>query len=90
MLEISTRLTKACRLSDMSGMIYILILQLEKERYRGLTYILVGEEKHVGMQDPARGASKIRLGHSVKVYLTEEGYPWMEGQGWICVDSCRS
>lgn len=67
----------------------IYVLQLERENYRGLTYILIGEEKHVGMQDPNRGASKTRLGGSIKSWLTEWGYAWMEGGGWVCVDSVR-
>lgn len=52
-------------------------------------YIVVGEEKHVGTQDPLRGSSKIRLGTSVKQCLAEWGYAWNESAGVICVDPCR-
>lgn len=41
------------------------------------------------MQDPLRGASKVRLGASVKQYLADWGYPWSESAGVICVDACR-
>ena len=66
-----------------------LIYELEMESYRGLAYIVVGEEKHVGTQDPGRGASKVRLGTSVKQYLADWGYAWNETGGVICVDPCR-
>jgi hypothetical protein len=62
---------------------------LEKENFRGLTYVLIGEEKHVGTQDPLRGASKVRLGASVRQYLADWGYAWSENAGVVCVDSCR-
>lgn len=65
------------------------LAELEKEHYRGLVYIVVGEEKHVGQQDPARGASKIRLATSVKQFLAEWGYAWSENGGVLCVDPCR-
>ncbi|THH09723.1 hypothetical protein EW145_g1804 [Phellinidium pouzarii] len=35
------------------------LLSLEKENFFGLAYIIVGEEKHTGTQDAARGASRI-------------------------------
>lgn len=80
------------------------LAELERENYRGLgelatskedkssdslAFIVVGEEKHVGQQDPARGASKIRLGASVKQFLCEWGYAWSESGGVLCVDPCR-
>ncbi|WWC63844.1 uncharacterized protein I303_106449 [Kwoniella dejecticola CBS 10117] len=65
------------------------LAELERENFRGLAYIVIGEEKHVGSQDPLRGASKIRLGTSVKQVLAEWGYAWNENGGVICVDPCR-
>ncbi|KAJ1306699.1 hypothetical protein OPQ81_007691 [Rhizoctonia solani] len=41
------------------------LLALEGEQYFGLAYVIVGEEKHTGTQDAARGASKARLGTAV-------------------------
>ncbi|KAG8690494.1 hypothetical protein FRC11_011189 [Ceratobasidium sp. 423] len=41
------------------------LLALEGEQYFGLAYVIVGEEKHTGTQDVARGASKARLGTAV-------------------------
>jgi hypothetical protein len=63
--------------------------ELDREHYRGLAYVVVGDEKHVGTQDAARGASKVRLGTSVKIWLTEYGYAWNELGGIICVDPAR-
>ncbi|OCF32391.1 hypothetical protein I316_05816 [Kwoniella heveanensis BCC8398] len=65
------------------------LAELERENFRGLAYIVIGEEKHVGTQDPLRGASKVRLGTSVKQALAEWGYAWNEHAGVICVDPCR-
>ncbi|KAK8843948.1 hypothetical protein IAR55_006740 [Kwoniella newhampshirensis] len=66
------------------------LAELERENFRGLAYVVVGEEKHVGTQDPLRGASKVRLASSVKQCLAEWGYAWNETAGVICVDPCRS
>ncbi|WVF65377.1 hypothetical protein IAT40_000104 [Kwoniella sp. CBS 6097] len=73
--------------SDIAGQF---LAELERENFRGLAYIVIGEEKHVGTQDPLRGASKVRLGTSVKQVLAEWGYAWNENAGVICVDPCRT
>ncbi|CAE6401530.1 unnamed protein product [Rhizoctonia solani] len=62
------------------------LLELEKEQYFGLAYVIVGEEKHTGTQDAARGASKARLGTAVREWLSEWAYPWSERGGVLCVD----
>lgn len=51
-----------------------------------IAYVIIGEEKHTGTQDPARGATKFRLGAAVKEWLHRWGYPWNESNGIICVD----
>lgn len=61
-------------------------LQLESEHFYGLAYIVVGEEKHTGTQDIARGASRARLATGVREWLHRWGYPWSERDGVICVD----
>ncbi|EMD39041.1 hypothetical protein CERSUDRAFT_81811 [Gelatoporia subvermispora B] len=62
------------------------LLALEKEPFYGLAYLVVGEEKHTGTQDPARGASRARLAAGVREWLHTWGYPWSERDGAICVD----
>jgi len=62
------------------------VLALEKEHHFGLTYVIVGEEKHTGTQDAARGASRARLAAGVREWLSKWGYPWSERDGVICVD----
>ncbi|KIM21188.1 hypothetical protein M408DRAFT_333613 [Serendipita vermifera MAFF 305830] len=62
------------------------MLALEKERFLGLTYVIVGEEKHTGTQDPARGASRLRLAAAIKESLYQSGYAWNEWKGIICID----
>lgn len=51
-----------------------------------IAYLIVGEEKHTGTQDPARGASRARLAAGVREWLHLWGYPWSERDGVICVD----
>jgi Domain of unknown function (DUF1771) len=60
--------------------------QLEREHFYGLAYAIVGEEKHTGTQDSARGASRLRLAAGVREWLHRWGYPWMERDGIICID----
>ncbi|KAH9935856.1 uncharacterized protein BXZ73DRAFT_45302 [Epithele typhae] len=62
------------------------LLALERELFYGLSYIVVGEEKHTGTQDPARGASRMRLATGVREWLHMWGYPWSERDGVVCVD----
>ncbi|KAI0788809.1 hypothetical protein C8Q75DRAFT_719055 [Abortiporus biennis] len=62
------------------------LLALEREHFYGLAYLIVGEEKHTGNQDPARGASRARLATGVREWLHLWGYPWSERDGVICVD----
>jgi hypothetical protein len=60
--------------------------QLELEHFFGLAYLLIGEEKHTGTQDTARGSSRARLAAGVRDWLVKWGYPWLEREGVICVD----
>ncbi|KAF8627680.1 hypothetical protein AX15_004299 [Amanita polypyramis BW_CC] len=62
------------------------LLALEKEHFLGLAYIIVGEEKHTGTQDVARGSSRMRLATGVREWIHRWGYPWSERDGIICVD----
>jgi len=62
------------------------LLALEKEHFLGLAYIIIGEEKHTGTQDVARGTSRLRLATGVREWIHRWGYPWSERDGIICVD----
>ncbi|KAG5645726.1 hypothetical protein DXG03_005422 [Asterophora parasitica] len=62
------------------------LLALENEHFYGLAYAIVGEEKHTGTQDVARGASRARLATGVREWLHRWGYPWSERDGIICID----
>ncbi|KDR67921.1 hypothetical protein GALMADRAFT_257406 [Galerina marginata CBS 339.88] len=62
------------------------LLALEHEHFYGLAYAIVGEEKHTGTQDVARGASRARLATGVREWLHRWGYPWSERDGIICID----
>ncbi|KAJ7636032.1 hypothetical protein DFH06DRAFT_1478893 [Mycena polygramma] len=63
------------------------LLSLEHEHFYGLAYVVVGEEKHTGTQDAARGASRARLATGVREWVHRWGYPWSERDGIICVDA---
>ncbi|KAJ4492644.1 hypothetical protein C8J55DRAFT_467801 [Lentinula edodes] len=62
------------------------LLALEAEFFYGLAYIIVGEQKHTGTQDVARGAGRVRLATGVREWIHRWGYPWSERDGIICVD----
>ncbi|KAG6907121.1 hypothetical protein DXG01_010453 [Tephrocybe rancida] len=62
------------------------LLALENEHFYGLAFAIVGEEKHTGTQDTARGASRARLATGVREWLHRWGYPWSEREGIICID----
>jgi len=62
------------------------LMALEKEHFLGLAFLVVGEQKHTGMQDPNRGVSKARLAAGVREWLHRWGYPWMERDGIMAVD----
>ncbi|KAF6752961.1 hypothetical protein DFP72DRAFT_1069749 [Ephemerocybe angulata] len=62
------------------------LMALEREHFLGLAYVIVGEEKHTGTQDAARGASRLRLATGVREWLHRWGYPWSERDGIICID----
>lgn len=63
------------------------LLGLEREHFYGLAYAIVGEEKHTGTQDPARGVSRARLAAGIREWLHLWGYPWSErNDGIICID----
>ncbi|TIA88586.1 hypothetical protein E3P99_02526 [Wallemia hederae] len=49
------------------------LLALEKEHFLGVAYVVVGESKHTGTQDPLRGASKQRLNTGVLDFLVKWG-----------------
>lgn len=51
-----------------------------------IAYAIVGEEKHTGTQDSARGASRNRLATGVREWVHRWGYPWSERDGIICID----
>ncbi|KAI0305959.1 hypothetical protein B0F90DRAFT_1694934 [Multifurca ochricompacta] len=63
------------------------LLALEREHFYGLTYVVIGDEKHVGTHDPARVASRERLATGIRELLHRWGYPWSEREGVVCVDS---
>ncbi|KAL0580574.1 hypothetical protein V5O48_001399 [Marasmius crinis-equi] len=62
------------------------LLALEQEYFYGLAFIIVGEQKHTGTQDTARGSSRARLATGVREWIHRWGYPWSERDGIICVD----
>ncbi|KAF8519676.1 hypothetical protein JB92DRAFT_2710305 [Gautieria morchelliformis] len=62
------------------------LVAFEKGGLFGLAFVIVGEEKHTGSQNPARGTSRARLAAGVRDWLHDWGYPWSERDGIICVD----
>ncbi|KAG6849294.1 hypothetical protein H0H93_009724 [Arthromyces matolae] len=72
--------------NEATEVLELFLLALESEHFYGLAFTIVGEEKHTGTQDAARGASRNRLATGVREWLHRWGYPWSERDGIICID----
>lgn len=53
---------------------------------RGLAFVIVGQERHTGSADPARGSKKLRLIDAVGQYLDNFGYSFWLVQGVLAID----
>ncbi|KAG9004023.1 hypothetical protein FRB94_002732 [Tulasnella sp. JGI-2019a] len=63
------------------------LLNLEKENFLGLAYVVVGQEKHTGAQESNIPSSRDRLAAGVKEWLHRWQYPWNERDGVVCIDA---
>lgn len=64
---------------------------LERDRFLGLAYIVVGQARHTGASDVDRGAAagRLRLEASVSEFLSSANYAHRLWSGVICVDALR-
>lgn len=53
---------------------------------RGLVFVIVGQERHTGSADPARGSRKLRLIDAVGQWLDSYGYAFWLVQGVLAID----
>ncbi|KAI9464560.1 hypothetical protein BJY52DRAFT_1397505 [Lactarius psammicola] len=66
---------------------FLLATKLIRDCFFAAAYVVIGDEKHAGVHDPARAASRERLATGIREWLHRWGYPWSEREGLICVDS---
>ncbi|GAA99321.1 uncharacterized protein L969DRAFT_93783 [Mixia osmundae IAM 14324] len=64
----------------------IFLRALEQEHYLGLAFVVVGQEKHTGTADLARGTSRSRLADGVLEYLDGCHYAYRLASGIVVVD----
>jgi hypothetical protein len=64
---------------------------LERERFPGLAYVVIGQGKHSGQTDLDLGAvaGRVRLEQSVSEFVSDQGWAWQMFGGIIAVDALR-
>ncbi|KAM0750658.1 hypothetical protein T439DRAFT_380537 [Meredithblackwellia eburnea MCA 4105] len=65
---------------------------LEQERFAGLAFVVIGQAKHSGQNDPQdRGAQagRLRLEQACSEFLSDQGWAWQIFQGIFAVDTMR-
>lgn len=67
------------------------LMALERERFAGLAFVVIGQAKHSGASDPDRGAAagKLRLEQACSEFLSDQGWPWQMFHGILTVDTLR-
>ena len=67
------------------------LLKLEHEQFAGIAYVVIGQQKHSGQQDPEAGktAHRLRLEQACTEFLFEQGWPWVNHNGILSIDALR-
>ena len=65
---------------------------LEKERFKGLAFVLIGQAKHSGSTAPdaREAAGRLRLEQACTEFLGDSGFPWKAFQGTLAIDTLRT
>ncbi|GAA6028586.1 hypothetical protein JCM8097_007295 [Rhodosporidiobolus ruineniae] len=67
------------------------LLKLEAQQFRGLAFIVIGQQKHSGASAPdkAEAAGRLRLEQATTEFLSDQGWAWQNFGGILCVDVQR-
>lgn len=65
---------------------------LERERYSGIAYVVIGQGRHSGGNDPGgagAAAGRLRLEQACSEFLANQGWAWNTFGGILAVDALR-
>ncbi|GAA5991131.1 hypothetical protein JCM11641_004041 [Rhodosporidiobolus odoratus] len=67
------------------------LLKLEAQQFRGIAYVLIGQQKHSGSLAPdrAEAAGRLRLEQATTEFLSDQGWAWNNFGGILAVDVQR-
>lgn len=64
---------------------------LERDRFPGLAYVVIGQSKHTGASDQDRGAAagRMRLEEACAGFLADQGWAYASFGGILAIDALR-
>lgn len=67
------------------------LLQLEAQKFQGLAFVVIGQQKHSGSSAPDKGeaAGRLRLERATTEFLSDQGWAWRNFDGILAVDCLR-
>lgn len=67
------------------------LLKLEAQQFRGIAYVVIGQQKHSGSSAPDKGeaAGRLRLEQATTEFLSDQGWAWQNYGGILAVDCLR-
>jgi len=67
------------------------LLKLEAQQFRGIAYIVIGQQKHSGSSAPDKGeaAGRLRLEQATTEFLGDQGWAWQNYGGILAIDCLR-
>ncbi|POY72160.1 hypothetical protein BMF94_4797 [Rhodotorula taiwanensis] len=67
------------------------LLKLESQKFQGLAFIVIGQQKHSGSSAPDKGeaAGRLRLERATTEFLSDQGWAWRNFDGILAVDCLR-
>ncbi|GAA5906142.1 hypothetical protein JCM6882_006057 [Rhodosporidiobolus microsporus] len=67
------------------------LLKLEAQQFRGIAFVVVGQQKHSGSSAPdkAEAAGRLRLEQATTEFLSDQGWPWQNFGGILAIDVQR-
>ncbi|BGP17710.1 hypothetical protein JCM10213_005290 [Rhodosporidiobolus nylandii] len=67
------------------------LLKLEAQQFRGIAYVVIGQQKHSGSSAPdkAEAAGRLRLEQATTEFLSDQGWPWQNFGGILAIDVQR-
>ncbi|GAA5907547.1 uncharacterized protein JCM6883_001241 [Sporobolomyces salmoneus] len=67
------------------------LLKLEAQQFRGIAYVVIGQQRHSGSSAPDKGeaAGRLRLEQATTEFLSDQGWAWQNYGGILAIDCLR-